>query len=97
MTMIPATLLIGHPNAENNLITLYDGIQFIPRLIQSIPLQDEIKLSSYNRNSLDTNLNDKNLLEEIKKIEITSDKMLALNNFLLILGLLAYNLELKMM
>jgi hypothetical protein len=79
-TMVPAVYLIGHPNAKNILATLGDGFQFIPGVIQTIPMQDEVKLSSYNRISLDTDLNDKNLQEEIKKLEITKDKTIDLTN-----------------
>ncbi len=78
--MIPAAYLIGNSNAQNHLIALYDGLQFIPGFIQSIPMQDEVKLSSYNRKSLDTDLNDNNLEEEIKKLEKTRDKTIDLNN-----------------
>ena len=78
--MIPASFLIGNRNAEINLIALYDGIQIIPGIIQSITMQDEVKLSSYNRRSLDTDLNDKNLQEEIEKLEKTRDKTIDLNN-----------------
>jgi hypothetical protein len=79
-TMVPASYLITHPNAQNILLSLYDGIQLIPEVIQSIPVQDSIKLSSYNKISLDADLNDKNLLEEIKKLVITEDKTIDLNN-----------------
>ena len=79
-TMIPATYLIGNGNAQNHLMALYDGLQFIPGFVQSIPMQDEVKLSSYNRKSLDTDLNDKNLQEEIVNLEKTRDKTIDLNN-----------------
>jgi hypothetical protein len=78
--MIPAAYLIGNGNAQNILIALYDGIQFIPGFVQSIPMQDEVKLSSYNRKSLGTDLNDKNLQEEIVNLEKTKDKTIDLNN-----------------
>ena len=80
MTMIPAASLIGNGNAQNHLMALYDGLQFIPGFVQSIPMQDEVKLSSYNRKSLDTDLNDKNLQEEIVILEKTKDKTIDLNN-----------------
>lgn len=80
MTMIPAIYLIGNGNAQNHLMALYDGLQFIPGFVQSIPMQDEVKLSSYNRKSLDTDLNDKNLQEEIVILEKTKDKTIDLNN-----------------
>jgi hypothetical protein len=80
MTMIPAAYLIGNGNAQNHLMALYNGLQFIPGFVQSIPMQDEVKLSSYNRKSLDTDLNDKNLQEEIKNLEKTKDKTIDLNN-----------------
>lgn len=80
MTMIPAAYLIGNGNAQNHLMALYDGLQFIPGFVQSIPMQDEVKLSSYNRKSLDTDLNDKNLQEEIVNLEKTKDKTIDLNN-----------------
>ncbi len=79
-TMVPAAFLIGHPNAQNILRSLYDGIQLIPEVIQSIPVQNSVKLSTYNKISLDTNLNDNNLMEEIKKLVITEDKTIDLNN-----------------
>ena len=79
-TMIPAVYLIGDPNAINILRTLGDGLQFIPGVIQSIPIQDEVKLSSYNKISIENDLNDKNLQEEIKKLEITKDKTIDLTN-----------------
>lgn len=78
--MVPATFLIGHSNAQNNLRALFDGYQLIPGVIQSIPAQNEIKLSSYNRILLDTDLNEKNLQEEIEKLEITKDKSIDLSN-----------------
>ena len=78
--MIPATFFIGNPNAENILIALFDGIIFTPRLLPSITPQDEAKLSYYNRASLDTDLNDKNLEEEIEKLELTKEKSIDLNN-----------------
>jgi len=80
MTMIPATLLIGNNNAQNNLRYLLDGYQLIPGIIQSIPMQNEVKLSSYNKILLDADLNEKNLQEEILKLEITKDKSIDLNN-----------------
>ena len=79
-TMVPATLLIGNNNAQNNLRYLLDGYQLIPGVIQSIPVQNEIKLSSYNRILLDTDLNEKNLQDEIVKLEITKDKSIDLSN-----------------
>jgi len=79
-TMVPATLLIGNASAQNNLRALLDGYQLIPSVIQSIPMQDEVKLSSYNRILLDTDLNEKNLQEEIEKLEITKDKSIDLSN-----------------
>jgi hypothetical protein len=78
--MIPATHLIGNNNAQNNLRYLLDGHQLIPGVIQSIPMQNEVKLSSYNKILLDTDLNEKNLQEEILKLEITKDKSIDLNN-----------------
>ena len=78
--MIPAIFLIGHSDAENHLRALLDGFQLIPGFIQSIPMQNEIKLSSYNKILLDTDLNEKNLQEEIKKLEITKDKSIDLIN-----------------
>ena len=78
--MIPATLLIGNNNAQNNLRYLLDGYQLIPGIIQSIPMQNEVKLSSYNKILLDADLNEKNLQEEILKLEITKDKSIDLNN-----------------
>jgi hypothetical protein len=79
-TMVPAKYLIEDSNAKNILISLIDGFQLIPGVIQSIPMQDEVKLSSYNRISLDADLNDKNLEEEIKKLVTTEDKTIDLNN-----------------
>lgn len=79
-TMIPAIHLIGNPNAKNNLVALDAGIQFIPGIMQAIPVHDDIKLSIYNRRSLDTDLNDKNLQEEIENLEKTEDKTIYLNN-----------------
>ena len=79
-TMIPAIFFIGNPNAENILIALFDGIIYTPRLLPSITPQDEAKLSYYNRASLDTDLNDKNLEEEIEKLELTKEKSIDLNN-----------------
>jgi hypothetical protein len=79
-TMVPAYYLITHPNAQNILLSLYHGIQLIPEFIQSIPLQNSVKLSTYNKISLDTNLNDNNLMEEIKKLVITENKTIDLNN-----------------
>ena len=79
-TMVPATFLIGNPNAQNNLRALFDGYQLIPSVIQSIPMQNEIKLSSYNRILLDTDLNEKNLQEEIEKLQITKDKSIDLSD-----------------
>ncbi|NBU99293.1 MAG: hypothetical protein EBS19_13975, partial [Spirochaetia bacterium] len=75
-----ATLLIGNDNAQNNLRYLLDGYQLIPGIIQSIPMQNEVKLSSYNKILLDADLNEKNLQEEILKLEITKDKSIDLNN-----------------
>ena len=79
-TMVPATLLIGNASAQTNLRDLLDGYQLIPSVIQSIPMQNEIKLSSYNRILLDTDLNEKNLKEEIEKLEITKDKSIDLSD-----------------
>ena len=79
-TMVPATFLIENPNAQNNLRALLDGYQLIPSVIQSIPMQNEIKLSSYNRILLDTDLNEKNLQEEIEKLQITKDKSIDLSD-----------------
>lgn len=78
--MVPATLLIGNASAQTNLRELLDGYQLIPSVIQSIPMQNEIKLSSYNRILLDTDLNEKNLKEEIEKLEITKDKSIDLSD-----------------
>lgn len=79
-TIIPATFLIGNPKGEDHLIALFDGIQFIPGFKQAIPMQEEVKLSTYNRKSLDEDLNDKNLEEEIKNLEKTKNKTIDLNN-----------------
>jgi hypothetical protein len=80
-TIIPAIYLIGdQKKGEDNLIALYDGIQFIPGFKQVIPMQEEVKLSTYNRKSLDEDLNDKNLEQEIENLEKTKNKTIDLNN-----------------
>ena len=79
-TIIPATYLIGNPRGEDHLIALFDGLQFIPGFMQIIPMQEEVKLSSYNRKSLDEDLSDKNLEEEIENLEKTREKTIDLNN-----------------
>ena len=78
--MIPAEKILIGPNAENFLILLTDGLVFVPRLVEIMHPEDQAKLSYYNKNSLESDLNDDNLEEEIMKLELTKEKSIDLNN-----------------
>jgi hypothetical protein len=78
--MIPAEKILIGPNPENFLMILTDGLVFVPRLVEIMHPEDQAKLSYYNKNSLESDLNDDNLQEEIIKLELTKEKSIDLNN-----------------
>jgi hypothetical protein len=80
ISLIPATIILKNPNAQAILTILDDSLTLVPTVIQSIPVSNESKLSIYNKKSIDDDLNDSNLEEEIKKLETSKEKSKDLTN-----------------
>ena len=78
--MIPAEVILKHSNAANILAILSEGLTIIPGVVQAIHPVNQSKLLFYNKNSLNSDLNDDNLKKEIEKLELTKDKSLDLSN-----------------
>lgn len=81
--MIPAELILNKKNpkaAEMILEVLGDSHIFIPRLKQTISASNNSKLSYYNKESIESDLNENNIEKEIKKLELTKEKAIDLTN-----------------
>ena len=80
ISLIPAAIILKNPNAQAVLNIIDDSLTLIPSVIQSIPASNDSKLSSYNKKSIEADLNDSNLQEEIEKLETSKEKSEDLNN-----------------
>ena len=84
-TMIPAEKILIGPNPENFLMILTDGLVFVPRLVEIMHPEDQAKLSYYNKNSLESDLNDDN-------IELDSVLLVSFVDFTLIFVFLFFSI-----
>ena len=80
ISLIPATIILKNPNAQAILTIIDDSLTLVPTVIQSIPVSNESKLSSYNKKSIYSDLTDSNLQEEIKKLQTIKEKSEDLSN-----------------
>ena len=80
ISLIPAAIILKNPNAQAILTTLDDSLTLVPTVLQSIPPSNDSKLSSYNKKSIDADLTDSNLQEEIDKLETSKNKSEDLSN-----------------
>jgi len=81
-SIIPAEQILKGTNAQKILELFGDSLtsSYISSFIKYIPPSNESKLSLYNRDSIDLDLNDNNLKKEIEKLQLTKEKAVDLAN-----------------